>query len=54
MDLCTYPILVHKEDIEPNLSFYIQLLGSDWFSDITILGNNAIFGNDGFNSIKYK
>jgi hypothetical protein len=27
--------------------FYIQLLGSDWFSDITLFVNITLFGNDG-------
>ena len=52
MELCTHPILVQKDKVELILSFYIQLLESDWFTDITLFGNVPLFGNDGVSSIK--
>ena len=50
--LCIYPILVQKDKIELIWSFYIQLLGSDWFSDITLFGNTTLLGNVGVLRIK--
>ena len=48
LELCTHPIPVQKEDIEPILSFYTQLLGSDWFLE------SILFDNESVHSIKYK
>ena len=48
MKLCSHPILEQKEDIKLILSFYTQLLGSDWFLE------SILFDNESVDSIKYK
>ena len=44
IELWNHPILVKKGDIELILSFYTQVLCSDWLMDITLFGNITIFG----------